>query len=180
MPPPPPPPQTGQVWKRQRVAEQASAGLGDAATRTPPRPSDGIIIQELQTQVGPSIASFSQAAQAWKPKFLLDGKPLPANAWVWTWEKGEGGRIAQTLAQGLLLPEDRHTFEEGSEESMGRRLQWHTIAVTLPLLILYYPLHIHCLSFTFRFIVVIIFVALLGCSTGPYPRWSRKRTCRES
>ena len=65
------------------------------------------------------------------------------------WEKGEGGRIAQTLAQGLLLPEDMHAFKEGSEESMGRRQQWHTIAVTLHLLILYYYLHIHYLYLPF-------------------------------
>ena len=53
------------------------------------------------------------------------------------WEKGEGGRIVQTLAKGLLLPDDVHTFEEWLEESMGRRLQWHTIVVTLYLLIFY-------------------------------------------
>ena len=47
------------------------------------------------------------------------------------WEKGEGGRIAQTLAEGLLLPEDVHTFEEGSEESVGCWLEWHAIAVIL-------------------------------------------------
>ena len=45
------------------------------------------------------------------------------------WEKGEGGRIAQTLAEGLLLPEDVHAFEKGSEESMGRRLEWLAIAI---------------------------------------------------
>ena len=47
------------------------------------------------------------------------------------WEKGEGGRIAQSLAEGLLLPEDVHDFEEGSKESVGHRLEWHTIAVIL-------------------------------------------------
>ena len=46
------------------------------------------------------------------------------------WEKGKGGRIAQTLATGLLLPDDVHAFEEGMEESVGHRLKWHTIAVT--------------------------------------------------
>ena len=47
------------------------------------------------------------------------------------WEKGEGGHIAQTLVEGLLLPEDVHAFEEGSEESVGRRLEWHAIAVII-------------------------------------------------
>ena len=46
-------------------------------------------------------------------------------------EKGKGGRIAQTLAEGLLLPKDVHAFEEGSEESVGGRLEWHAIAVIL-------------------------------------------------
>ena len=74
------------------------------------------------------------------------------------WEKGEGGRIAQTLAKGLLLLDDVHAFKEGSEESMGRRLQWHTVTVTLYLLVLYCPLHIHYFSFTFHFVAVLIFV----------------------
>ena len=52
------------------------------------------------------------------------------------WEKGKGGRIAQTLATSLLLPDDVHAFEEGTEESVGRRLKWHTIAVTLPFFLL--------------------------------------------
>ena len=83
------------------------------------------------------MASSSQAVQAWQPKFQLDGKPLPASAYVWVWDKGEGGRVAQSLAYDLLLLEDVRAFEEGMEESMGRRLQWHTIAVILHLLIPY-------------------------------------------
>ena len=62
------------------------------------------------------------------------------------WEKGEGGRIAQTLAEGLLLPDDVHAFEEGSEESVGRRLEWHAIAVIL--LSLYFRIYIY-ISFGF-------------------------------
>ena len=83
------------------------------------------------------MASSSRASQAWQPIFQLDGKLLPASASVRIWEKGEGGRVAQSLVHGLLLPEDMHTFEEGTEESMGRRLQWHTIAVIFCLLIFY-------------------------------------------
>ena len=56
---------------------------------------------------------------------------MPSTAYVQMWEKGEGGRIAQTLAEGLLLPNDVHAFEEGSEESVGHRLEWHAIAVIL-------------------------------------------------
>ena len=127
----PPSSQAGQARKKQKVADQTSTGSGDSAVQTPPRPIGGIIIHEPQTQVGPGVASSSQVALAWKPKFLLDGKPLPSTACVRMWEKGEGGRIAQTLAEGLLLPEDVHAFEEGSEESMGGRLEWHAIAVIL-------------------------------------------------
>ena len=133
-------------------------GPGDVAAQTPPQPTGGIVIHEPQAQVGPGVASSSQATQVWKPKFLLDGKPLPSIACVQMWEKGEGGRIAQTLAKGLLLPDDVHAFEEGSEESVGRRLQWHTVAVTLYLPIPYCPLHIYYFSFTFHFVAVLIFV----------------------
>ena len=86
------------------------------------QPSRGITIQEPQTQVRAGVVSSSQAAQAWQPKFQLNDKPLPVSANVWVWEKGEGGHIAQSLAHDLLLPEDVHAFEEGTEESMGRRL----------------------------------------------------------
>ena len=74
--------------------------------------------------------------------------PLPAIANVRVWEKGKGGRIAQSLVHGLLLPEDVSAFVDRTEESMGRRLQWHTIAVTsLSLyfsfsLLLYIPFYI--------------------------------------
>ena len=39
---------------------------------------------------------------------MLDGKPLPSIAWLRVWEKGEG---------------DVHTFEDGTDESLGRWLQ---------------------------------------------------------
>ena len=131
VPQPPPFSQVGRAYKKQKVTDQPSTGPGDAAVQTPPQPTGGIFICEPQTQVGAGVASSSQVVPAWKPKFLLDGKPLPSIACVRMWEKGEGGRVAQTLAEGLLLPEDMHAFEEGSEESVGRRLEWHSIAVIL-------------------------------------------------
>ena len=51
---------------------------------------------------------------------MLDGKPLPSSACVRAWEKGEGGRIMQCLARGLLLLDDVHTFEDGTDESLGQ------------------------------------------------------------
>ena len=66
--------------------------------------------------------------------FELDGMPLSASASVRAWEKGEGGRVAQSLVHDLLLPENVSAFADGIDESMGRRLQWHTIAIiSLPL-----------------------------------------------
>ncbi|XP_050289884.1 uncharacterized protein LOC126728020 [Quercus robur] len=125
---PPPTSQSGRARKKQKVAEPYSTAPGDASARTPPRPTGGIVIREPQTEAGTGGASSSQVAPAWEPKFLLDGKPLPSTASVRIWDKGEGGRIAQTLAGALQLPEDVHAFEDGSEESVGRRLEWHAIA----------------------------------------------------
>ena len=48
---------------------------------------------------------------------------------VRTWVQGEGGQIAQSLAQGFQLPEDVHFFSGGTDRSLVARLQWHTIAV---------------------------------------------------
>ena len=155
VPPPPPPPQAGRARKRQRVTDQPPMGPGDVATQTLPRPTGGIVIHEPQTQVGPGVASSSQAAPAWKPKFLLDGKLLPSTACVRMWEKGEGGRIAQTLVAGLLLLDNVHAFEDGSEESVGHRLEWHTIVVTLCLSNTYH-------SFLFIFVLISVFVRLLN------------------
>ena len=65
----------------------------------------------------------------WQPTFQLDSKPLSITASVRVWDKGKGGRVAQSLMHNLLLPEDVNTFEDGKNESMARRLQWHIIAV---------------------------------------------------
>ena len=53
---------------------------------------------------------------------MLDGKPLPSTASVRVWKKGEGGCVAQSSMHGILLPEDVHTFKDGTDESLGRRL----------------------------------------------------------
>ena len=158
VPPPPPSSQAGRARKKQRGVDQLSMGPGDVAIQTPPRPTGCIVIHEPQTQVRPGVASFSQAAPAWKPKFLLDGKPLPSTACMQMWEKGKGGRIAQTLAKGLLLPDDVHAFEDGSEESVGRRLEWHTIAVTPCSSITFH-------TFLFIFVRTSVFVRLLNWLT---------------
>ena len=59
---------------------------------------------------------------------MLGGKPLPAMASVRMW--AQGGRVAHSLVSDLLLPEDIQFFSDGSEDSIVRWLQWHTIAVT--------------------------------------------------
>ena len=75
------------------------------------------------------MASTSRAVPKWRPTFQLDGKPLSATASMHVWDKGEGGRVTHSLVHDLLLPEDVNAFEEGIDKSMGRRLQWHIIAV---------------------------------------------------
>ena len=52
-----------------------------------------------------------------------------------------GGRVAQSLVRSLLLPKDVHAFEDRTDKSLGRQLQWHTIAVTSYLSIPYRFLH---------------------------------------
>ncbi|XP_030925072.1 uncharacterized protein LOC115952134 [Quercus lobata] len=128
VPQPSPPPQAGRARKKQKVTDQPSTCPGEVAAQTPPRPTGGIVIREPPTEAGTGGASSSQVAPAWEPKILLDGKPLPSTACIRMWDKGEGGRIAQSLAEALQLPEDVHAFEDGSEESVGRRLEWHAIA----------------------------------------------------
>ena len=81
--------------------------------------------------------------------------PLPANASVRVWEKGKGGRIAQSLAHGLLLPKDVSAFVDGTEESMGRRLQWHTIAVTSLSLYFSFSLLLYILFYIVVHVIVV-------------------------
>ena len=45
------------------------------------------------------------------------------------WDKGQGGRVAQSLVHGLLLPKDVHFFSKVDEDSLVRWLQWHTVVV---------------------------------------------------
>ena len=47
------------------------------------------------------------------------------------WDKGEGGHVTQILVHGLLLSEYVNAFEEGTDESMGRRLQWQLLRYLL-------------------------------------------------
>ena len=108
------------------------------------------MIREPAFSIALNVVSSSQTSSAWQPSFMLDGKPLPSTACVRVWEKGKGGRVAQSLVHGLLLPEDVRTFEDGTDESLGRRLQWHTIAVILNSLFflqsyvsLFYPVHVY-------------------------------------
>ena len=57
--PPPPPPPSNRTQKRPRIAKQTPISSGDAPTRTPPRPSRGIVIWEPTTQTEVNVASTS-------------------------------------------------------------------------------------------------------------------------
>ena len=83
------------------------------------------------------MASSSRPEAGWQATFKLDNKPLAMSASIKTWAQGEEGRVAQRLVQGLLLPKDGQFFSDETEESLARRLQWHTIAVT------FYPCLFH-------------------------------------
>ena len=46
--------------------------------------------------------------------------------------------MVQSLVSGLLLLEDVQFFSDGSEDSIVRQLQWHTIVVSSFTLLLIY------------------------------------------
>ena len=104
--------------------------------KTPPRVSGKIMIRESDSdswptaQVETNMASSSQPEVGWQATFKLGDKPLPVSTNVRTWAQGKGGRVAQSLVQGLLLLEDVQFFSDGTEELLARQLQWHTIVVT--------------------------------------------------
>ena len=118
-----PPPPSGRTRKRQWVADLSSTSPREVQVQTPHQPSRGVTIWEPPAQVGTNVALSSRPAQLWQPTFELDGTPLPASASVQAWEKGEGGRVAQSLVHSLLLPEVVSIFADGINESMGRKLQ---------------------------------------------------------
>ena len=114
---PPAPPPT-RVRKRPRTTDQTQTGSGNV----PIRPPAGIVIREPVAQTGIDLASTSRAPAAWRPSLKLGGEPLPSTASARMWDKGHGGSVAQSLARGILLPEDLHAFTESTDESLGRRL----------------------------------------------------------
>ena len=145
-----PPPALGRQRKRQRLTDQSSTGPGEGQIQTPLQPSQGITTREPPAQVGTNVASSSRPAQPWQPTHELDSTPLLTSASVRGWEKGEGGRVAQSLVHGLLLPKDVSVFAYGTDESMGRRLLWHTIAVS--------PLPLHSYYYHFPSVHILIFL----------------------
>ena len=89
---------------------------------------------------------------------MLGGEPLPTNASVRMWAQGKGGRVAQSLVSGLLLPEDVRFFSDGFKDSIVPRLQWHTIAVTFS----YLTSHLLCgMNNFYLFIYFSLFFAFL-------------------
>ena len=87
-------------------------------------------------QVGANVAYSSQLVIPWQPTFKFSAGLLLATASAIIWDKGEGGRVAQSLVHSLLLVEDVRFFSEGDEDSLVRWLQWHTMAM-IPLSFLF-------------------------------------------
>ena len=83
-------------------------------------------------QVGTNVASSSQPIVPWQATFKFGAGFLLTTASAIIWDKGEGGRVAQSLVHGLLLLEDVRFFSEGDEDSLVQWLQWHTIVVISP------------------------------------------------
>lgn len=83
----------------------------------------GITIQELTgdarptAQAGSNVVPFSRLKVGWQTTFKLGNELLPITASVRTRAQGEGGRIARSLAQGLLLPEDVQFFMGRTDRS---------------------------------------------------------------
>ena len=107
------------------------------------------------------MASSSQSKVGWQATFKLGNEPLPVTANVRTWAQGEGGQVAQSLAQGLFLPEDMHFFSGRTNGSLANQLQWHTIAVThCPIFSLLYEY-----TYTF-FLFMFVIIVLSGRVAG--------------
>ncbi|XP_030970176.1 mediator of RNA polymerase II transcription subunit 30-like [Quercus lobata] len=111
-PQPPPSSQGGRALKKQKVTDQPSTGPGDAAVQTPPPPTGGIVIREPPTQAGTGVASSSQVAPVWKPKFLLDGKPLPSTACA--------TQLAHIVASRTRDLAEEVEREKGARESVAK------------------------------------------------------------
>ena len=61
------------------------------------------------------------------------------------------------MVHGLFLPKDIHAFKDGTDESLGRRLQWHTIVViSYPLI--FYLFHTH-IFFSFLYSSLLLYQA---------------------
>lgn len=138
--------------KRQRTADQPPRVSRDA----PPPLAwavGGIVIWEptggarLSAQVKSSVTSSSRPIMGWQAIFKLRIEPLPVTASVRSWAQGEGGRVTQSLGQGLQLLEVVHFFSGDTDESPATRLQWHTIKVIYLIL----PLLHKCSSISFFF-----------------------------
>ena len=156
------PPPSSHSRKRQRTTEQPPKVSGDAPSRTPrPRVFGGITIREPTSdarpiaQVRSNMASSFRPEVGWQTTFRLGNEPLLVAVSIKTWAQSEGGWIAWSLAQGLLLPKDVHFFSGWTDGSLANKLQWHTIAV------IHYPFFSSlykctCTFFLFMFVIIVL------------------------
>ena len=103
-----------------------------------PRPS---------AKVGTDVASSSWPENIWRPNFKFGNGPLLASASIKAWAQGQGGRVAESLVHGLLLPEDVQFFLDGTKDLLARHLQWHTIVVIFYLTLIFILMHADSLFF---------------------------------
>lgn len=69
---------------------------------------------------------------------MLGSKPLPVTSIIRNWAQGEGIQIARSLELALQLLDDVKYFTSRTNEAFAIRLQWHTIAVLIPLHFLFF------------------------------------------
>ena len=80
-------------------------------------------------------------------------------------------RVSQSLVQGLLLLEDINVLSDSTEDSLARRLQWHTIEVIFSPCLSFIVWHIYSFVVLVHFVisVYLITVVLLGCTADLRP-----------
>lgn len=173
------PPLAARTWKRPHTTVQPPVRPEDTPPRSPPASTPvAVVIWESTSgahpigQVGSNVASsFAPLAVGWHTTFMLENKLLPVTSRLRNWAQGEGGRIAQSLGQGLQLPEDVHNFSSESDEALAIWLQWHSIAVT----------SLTCFfASSFPFFLITIDVAITGRVVGLYDGRHVEGCCRRS
>ena len=87
--------------------------------------------------IGSHVASTSSTSTSeWECNFQLGDKVLPNDSYVRTWRNGLWGQVSDSLGKALLLPADLGHYLDCWDEDIVLKLKWHTIAVSIPTIII--------------------------------------------